>query len=54
MLLQELADFSFVELRNIGPSQEWQNSQAASQVNKIRQELQEASNREEVRKSDSL
>ena len=37
-----------------GPSQEWQNSQAAGQVNKIRRELQEAFNREEVRKFDSL
>ena len=54
MLLLELPDAIFVELRNIGPSQEWQKSQAASQVNVIRRELQKAFNLDEVRNSDSL
>ena len=45
---------SLVELQNIGPLQDWRDSEAANRVNEIRQELQEESHREEVGNCDFL
>ena len=39
---------SLVELRNIGPSQDWLDSNAANRVNETRQELKEECHLEEV------